>query len=68
MDKGMAAPANFDAPFSHIRFIEVLFEPLVSMTAPRYQMMETDLLFATAECAAFAHDRIIRDWLCIRAR
>ena len=61
MDKGMTAPANIDPPFSHVRFIEVLFEPLVSMTASRYQVMEADLLFTTAESAAFAHDRIIRD-------
>ena len=64
----MATPANIDAPFSHIRFIEVLFEPLVSMTAPRYQVMETDLLFAITECAAFTHDRIIIDGLGMQAR
>jgi hypothetical protein len=61
MDKGMTAPANIDAPFSHVGFVEVLFEPLVAMAATRYQMMETDLLFATAKSAAFAHERIIRD-------
>jgi hypothetical protein len=66
MDKGMTAPANIDAPFPHVRFIEVLFEPLVTMTASRYQVMEADLLFTTAESAVFAHEHIIRDWLYIR--
>jgi hypothetical protein len=66
MDKGMTAPANIDAPFPHVRFFEVFFEPLVSMTASRYQVMEADLLFTTAESAAFAHEHIIRDWVCIR--
>ena len=66
MDKGMTAPANIDAPFPHVRFIEVLFEPLVSMTASRNQVMEADLSFATAENTAFAHEPVIRDWSCIR--
>ena len=61
MDKGMTAPANIDAPFPHVGFVEVLFEPLVSMTATRYQVMEADPSFTAAESAVFAHERIIRD-------
>jgi hypothetical protein len=61
MDEGMTAPANIDAPLSHVGFVEILLEPFVSMAASRYQVMEADLSFATAESAAFAHERIIRD-------
>ena len=42
MDKGMASSADINALLSHLRFIEVLSEPLVAMTASGNQMMEGD--------------------------
>ncbi len=40
MDKGMASSADIKTSLSHVRFIEVLSEPLVTMTASGNQMME----------------------------
>jgi len=40
MDKGMASSADINATLTHVRFIEVLSKPLVTMTASGNQMME----------------------------
>jgi hypothetical protein len=40
MDKAMASSADINASLSHVRFIEVLSEPLVTMTASGNKMME----------------------------
>lgn len=40
MDKGMASSADINASLSHIRFIEVLSKPLVTMTASGNKMMK----------------------------
>jgi hypothetical protein len=55
MDEGMTSSADIDAPLFHVRFIEVLFEPLVAMTASGYQVMKGNRSFATAKRTFFTH-------------
>jgi hypothetical protein len=55
MDEGMTSSADIDAPLFHVRFIEVLFEPFVAMTASRYQVMKGNRSFATAKRTFFTH-------------
>lgn len=56
MQEGMTSPADIDTAPRHIDLFEVLAEPLVAVTGFRYQMMESNKMFAPAKRTDLFHN------------
>ena len=55
MNKGVATPADINATFMHLGFVELLFKPFVAMAGFWDKVMEGNKPVTAAEGASFIH-------------
>jgi hypothetical protein len=55
VDKRVASSANINTALFHVRFVKMLFKPLVAVTGSRNEMMESNELVASTQGAHLTH-------------